>query len=120
QWFDDGTADDLVLRQRAEAAARQEIAAECLMGLRYRAHPHCFHLWLELPEMWRSSSFVDALRARGVGVDPAFIFAIDPANNLAAVRISLSAAKTRNRLKHALEIVRSTLQRGPIGRRDTI
>ena len=120
QWFDDGTADDFVLRQRAEAAARQEIAAECLKGLRYRAHPHCFHLWLELPEMWRSSSFVDALHARGVGVDPAFIFAIDPANSLAAVRISLSAAKTRHRLQHALEIVRSTLQRGPIGRRDTI
>ncbi|MGI9491877.1 MAG: PLP-dependent aminotransferase family protein [Geminicoccaceae bacterium] len=120
QWFEDGTADDLVLRQRAEAAVRQEIADECLKGLRYRAHPYCFHLWLELPEMWRSSSFVDALRAHGVGVDPAFIFAVDPAHSSAAVRISLSAAKNRERLRHALEIVRSTLQRGPIGRRDTI
>ena len=119
-WFDDGTADDLVLRQRAESAARYEIAANCLEGLSFQAHPHCFHLWLELPERWRSSSFVEALRSRGVGVDPAYIFAVDPAHSAAAVRISLSAAKNRERLQHALDIVRSTLERGPIGRRDTI
>ncbi len=120
QWFDDGTADHMVIRQRAEALARQRIAAECLEGLAYSAHPQCFHLWLKLPETWRSSSFVDAVRQRGVGVDPAFIFTVDPTNGLAAVRISLSAAKNRERLRLALEIVRSTLEAGPIGRRDTI
>ena len=74
QWFDDGTADHLVIRQRTEAAARHQIAADYLDGYAYRAHPHCFHLWLELPEVWRSSSFVEALRERGVVVDPAYFF----------------------------------------------
>lgn len=120
QWLDDGTADRLVLRQRAEAVARQDIAAACFRGFAYQAHPHCFHLWLTLPEAWRSSSFAEALRQRGVGVDPAFLFTVDPTDGLAAVRISLSAAKNRERLERALLIVRSTLETGPIGRRDTI
>lgn len=120
QWFDDGTADALVLGQRAESAARYDIAANSLKGLPFRAHPHCFHLWLDLPEKWRSSSFAEALRSEGVGVDPVHIFAIDPTHSLAAVRISLSAAKNRERLTRALEIVRATLERGPTGRRDTI
>lgn len=120
QWFDDGTADHLVIRQRAEAAARQQIAADHLEGFVYHAHPYCFHLWLELPDTWRSSSFAEALRQRGVGVDPAYIFAVDPNSGLAAIRISLSAAKSKDRLQHALSIVRSTLETGPVGRRDTI
>lgn len=120
QWFDDGTADELVARQRREAKARFEIAAECLAGLTFKAHPQCFHLWMELPEAWRRSSLVEALRQRGVLVDPAYIFAVDPADHQAAIRISLSAARNRERLKRALDVVRSTLETGPIGRRDII
>ncbi|MGI9507740.1 MAG: PLP-dependent aminotransferase family protein, partial [Geminicoccaceae bacterium] len=37
QWLDDGTAEQLIGRQRAEAAARQTLAAECLEGISYRA-----------------------------------------------------------------------------------
>ncbi len=120
QWFNDGIADQLVMRQRVETEARQEIAADYLEGYSYRAQPHCFHLWLELPRVWRSSSFVEALRQQGVGVDPAYIFAVDPDYSQAAIRISLSAAKNHERLRRALGIVRSTLETGPVGRRDTI
>ena len=120
QWLDDGTADHLVERQRSEARARQELAADCLRGITYNAQPLSYHLWLPLPEPWRSSTFTDALRAQGVAVDPAFIFAIGPEREPHAIRISLSAARSRQRLRQALEIVRETLTSGPIGRRDTI
>lgn len=120
QWQVDGTAERLVARQRAEAAVRQGIAAEILQGVAYHAQPLSYHLWLPLPAPWRSSTFVEAARARGVAIDPAFIFAVDPADERHAVRISLSAAKTRERLRHALAIIRSTLTTGPVGRRDTI
>lgn len=120
QWLDDGTADDLVIRQRAEARARFDLAASCLEGATLKGHPHCFHLWLELPEIWRSSSFVQTLHRQGVGVDPAHSFAVDPAESQAAIRISLSAAKNRERLKQALDIIQTTLETGPTGRRDTI
>ena len=120
QWLDDGTADDLVERQRAEATARQALAADCLEGIDYDAEPLSYHLWLPLPDPWRSSTFVEAVRAGGVAVDPAFIFAVGPEREPHAIRISLSAAGNRERLRQALSIVRQTLQSGPIGRRDTI
>ncbi len=120
QWLDDGTADHLVERQRAEALARQQLAADCLQGIAYRAQSLSYHLWLPLPDPWRSSTFTDALRAQGVAVDPAFIFAVGPEREPHAVRISLSAARNRERLRKALDVVRATLISGPIGRRDTI
>ena len=120
QWLDDGTADHLVERQRVEAAARQRLATECLDGIAYDAEPLSYHLWLPLPAPWRSSTFVDAMRLRGVAVDPAFIFAVGPEPEPHAIRISLSAAKTRERLRQALQVVRETLNAGPISRRDTI
>ena len=120
QWLDDGTADDLIERQRAEAAARQSLAADCLAGIGYDAQPLSYHLWLPLPPPWRSSTFVDALRQRGVAVDPAFLFAVGPLAEPHAIRISLSAARTRERLRRALGIVREVLTTGPISRSDTI
>lgn len=120
QWLDDGTADHLVERQRTEAAARQAIAADCLEGIAYDAEPISYHLWLPLPEPWRSSTFVEAVRERGVAVDPAYIFAVGPEREPHAIRISLSAARNRDRLRQALSVVRQSLLSGPIGRRDTI
>ncbi|MGI9420304.1 MAG: PLP-dependent aminotransferase family protein [Geminicoccaceae bacterium] len=120
QWFDDGTADHLVERQRTEATARQAIAAECLRGIAYDAQPIAYHLWLPLPDPWRSSTFVEAARARGVAVDPAFLFAVGPLPEPHAIRISLSAARSRERLCRALRIVAEILVAGPIGRSDTI
>ncbi|MEZ5935517.1 MAG: PLP-dependent aminotransferase family protein [Alphaproteobacteria bacterium] len=120
QWLEDGTADHLIGRQRAEAAARQALAADCLHGIAHHGQPLAYHLWLPLPAPWRSSTFSDALRARGVAVDPAFIFAVGPEREPHAIRISLSAARTRERLRRALELVREALTSGPIVRRDSI
>lgn len=120
QWLADGTADDLIARQRAEAAARQRIAAACLDGIAYHAQPLAYHLWLPLPAPWRSSTFTEAVRARGVAVDPAFLFAVGPEREPHAIRISLSAAKTHERLRRGLDMIGETLAFGPVGRRDTI
>lgn len=120
QWINDGTADQMVARQRVEASARQSIAADIFAGLHYAAQPLSYHLWLPLPPPWRSSTFVEAVRAAGVAIDPAFIFTVDPGHEPHAARISLSAAKNRDRLRQALHIIRTTLETGPASRRDTI
>lgn len=120
QWMDDGTAAHLTERQRTEATARQQIAASCLDGVRYHAQPLSYHLWIPLAAPWRSSTFTDAVRTRGVAVDPAFLFAVGPEREPHAIRISLSAAKSRERLARALTIIKDTLISGPIGRSDSI
>ncbi len=120
QWLEDGTADELILCQRREIAARQGVAADCLQAVDYRSAALAYNLWLPLLPPWRSSTFADALLARGVAIDPAFIFAVGPEPEPHAIRISLSAAGNRERLRHALSIVQDTLTSGPIARRDTI
>jgi DNA-binding transcriptional MocR family regulator len=119
-WLEDGTADELAGRQRAEAIARQEIAGELLHGIEYQAAPTSYHLWLPLAAPWRSTAFVEAVKAEGVLIDPAFLFAVNRPSEPHAARISLSAAASHERLRQALVIIRRTLEAGPVRRRDSI
>jgi DNA-binding transcriptional MocR family regulator len=119
-WLRNGTADLLAGRQRVEASARQELARELLRGHRYQAQPTSYHLWLPLPPPWRSAEFTAAVEERGVAVDPGSTFAVDPANAPHAVRVSLSAAASRERLARALAVLADTLAAAPARRREVI
>ncbi len=119
-WLGNGMADRLAKRQRIEAAARQELAKDLLGAYPYRAQPTSYHIWVPLPPPWRTAGFVAALRERGVAVDPGSAFAVDPANAPHAVRVSLSAAASRERLARALTVLADTLAAAPARRRDVI
>jgi DNA-binding transcriptional MocR family regulator len=119
-WLGNGMADRLAKRQRIEAAARQELARDLLRRHDYRAQPTSYHIWLPLPPPWRTAGFVAALRERGVAVDPGSAFAVDPANAPHAVRVSLSAAASRERLARALSVIAETLAAAPARRREVI
>jgi DNA-binding transcriptional MocR family regulator len=119
-WLANGTADRLARAQRLEATARQALAREVLGRHHYCAEPASYHLWLPLPPPWRTAEFNAAVRDRGVAVDPGSTFAIDPANAPHAVRVSLSAAASRERLTRALTILAETLDTAPARRRDVI
>jgi hypothetical protein len=55
-----------------------------------------------------------------VAIDPGSSFAVDPANAPHAVRVSLSAAASRERLTRALTVVAATLDTAPARRREVI
>jgi DNA-binding transcriptional MocR family regulator len=113
-WIEDGTADRAAERKRREAAARQRIAAKILGHLRYRAQPCAYHVWLELPEPWRGEAFAREARRRGVVVTPAEAFALGQGPVAGAVRVSLSAARDREQLASALEILAEILGHPPM------
>jgi len=119
-WQSNGTAARLAQRQLVEARARQELAREILGNRDHRAQPTAYHLWLPLPPPWRTSQFVVAARERGVVVDPGSAFAVDRDQAPHAVRVSLSAASSRERLRHALSILAALLDEPPARRRDVI
>jgi DNA-binding transcriptional MocR family regulator len=48
-WIEDGTADKVLSRKRAEAQRRQQLASRILDSASYSAGPQSFHLWLTLP-----------------------------------------------------------------------
>lgn len=113
EWILDGTADRLVEQKRAEAALRQSLAADVLAGFQFAAHPLSFHLWLHLPEPWRSNEFSAQLRRRGVVVTPAEAFVPGREEPPHAVRVCVGAPRSRAQLEKGLRIIRSVLQETP-------
>jgi DNA-binding transcriptional MocR family regulator len=120
QLLRDGTAEQLAARQRQEAARRQLLAREVLGARAYVAQPTSYHLWLPLPPPWRTAEFIEKLGEQGVMVDPAIAFAVDRARAPHAVRVSLSAAASHDRLRRGLQVLAETLDQTPSRRREVI
>ncbi len=118
QWVADGTAEAIVKRRREEARARQKLAASALGGFHYDAHPTSNHLWLHLPDPWRSEGFADEARRRGVGVTPSQAFLVGRGTAPHAVRVCLGAARDRSELERSLVTLAGVLagpgQSGPV------
>lgn len=100
EWVRSGVAAQVVAAVRAEVSARQALAARILPG-RLRTHPHALHAWLELRDDAAAARIADTARARGLAVRPAIDFAVGP-SPAGAVRISLGAVESRDRLAEAL------------------
>lgn len=90
-WLGDGTAQALTTAKRADAAARQRIAAARLAGLKVAADPVSYHCWWELPPPWRADTFVAAAAQLGIAVTPAAAFAVSPGQAPSAVRLALAS-----------------------------
>ncbi len=110
RWLEDGTARRLMELKRAETRARQELAKRVLEGYRADAHPDSLHLWLQLPEPWRSDELVAQARQRGVLVAGAEAFVVGRSEVPHAVRVSLGLPATRARLEHGLSVLVDILE----------
>lgn len=108
KWVTDGTAMELVKWQRAALRRRQEIAAEMLTGVGYRAQRDALHLWLELPDDRSEEGFVSQARLRGVAIAPGTSFRIAETPWHPAIRISLGST-TEGELRAGLSVVAKLL-----------
>jgi DNA-binding transcriptional MocR family regulator len=106
RWIDDGTAAQLHQAISQENAARHRIVAETLDDVDEPPHAAVSpHLWYRLPERWGSSGFVEAAQASGVRIAPAQSFAVGQRGAGDHIRISVGAARSRDELRRALEIL---------------
>ncbi len=111
-WIESGTAAEMVEWKRNEIAARYNLALD-ILGSWLPRGPMSFHLWLPLPEPWRTEAFVSQARTRGVLVTPAEEFMIGRANAPHAVRVCLGATLSRERLEEGLRRLAGLLAHGP-------
>lgn len=111
-WLTDGTVTTVVAAKRADAAARQRVAAEVLAGFEPRADPHAYFCWWRLPQPWRADTFVAAAARRGIAVTPAASFVVGPHRTPDAVRIGL-ASPPPDGLRRALTILASLARADP-------
>ncbi|WP_343063170.1 PLP-dependent aminotransferase family protein [Amaricoccus macauensis] len=108
RWIEDGTADRIRGFIRAEAAARQALAAEVLTGLTFESDPVAFNLWLRLPEGAGRAELMGRMAGRDIGLMPsdAFTVAGPPGEYL---RVCLGGAISRERLRDGLLFMSNTL-----------
>jgi DNA-binding transcriptional MocR family regulator len=107
--IEDGSVDSVIAEQKAELRQRQAIIAEVMAGYELTASPTSTHAWLSLPEPWHGNAFARAAQRAGVGVLPGEAFAIGRDLVPHAVRINAGAARSREELRRALEILRDLL-----------
>ncbi|MCG5236800.1 PLP-dependent aminotransferase family protein [Xanthobacter oligotrophicus] len=111
RWIDDGTADTILRFIRAEAAARQKIAARHFEPGTYLSDPLSFNVWLPLTNGWNRSAFAGHARATGVGIVPSDAFTVSgPPPE--AVRVGLGGPIGRAQLERGLEFMAHALE-GP-------
>lgn len=89
-WLDDGTVTWLEAQKRADARARQVLAAEVLQGLPSMGHPSSYFLWLPLPEDARSDQVVIELMKAQISVTNAEPFTVS-AHVPHAIRLALGS-----------------------------
>lgn len=112
RWIEDGTGDSILRFIRAEAAARQKIAAEILPAGIFKSDPLSFNLWMQLPAPWTRSAFIGHMRAMGIGVVASDAFTVG-ASPPEAVRICLGGPTKRPELRNALEFMAHALVESP-------
>jgi DNA-binding transcriptional MocR family regulator len=112
-WIRDGVAMRLLNAYRAEANARQALAARYLAACDWHAHADGYHGWLQLPDGWTTAEFMMQARRQGVVVSPSDVFAVGADPVPAAVRLSLCAAPAVADLERALERIARVLETGP-------
>jgi len=112
-WIRDGAAEAILSARREEAAARHSLARETLAGLGARTSAGAYHLWMALPDPWRSATFAAEAHQRGVAVTAAEAFLVGRGESPAAVRLCLGTPRTRADLLRGLRAVRQTLESRP-------
>ncbi|MCP4574010.1 MAG: PLP-dependent aminotransferase family protein [bacterium] len=120
RWISDGTAEQTILRKRAEAAVRLDLAREILPDGSFHAGVNSYFLWLELPEQWTDDAFATAAREAGVAVMPAHAFAVGRESAPAAVRVSLSAPASRDEVARGLRILADVMAADSFAGRPTL
>jgi DNA-binding transcriptional MocR family regulator len=109
----DGVAARIAEWKRKEIGERQAIAARVLSGLDVQTQPKSPHLWVRLPEPWRTDAFVARARHRGILVNSAESFAVGHETDVQAVRITLGPPSTRSALEEGLTEIVKMLKRVP-------
>jgi DNA-binding transcriptional MocR family regulator len=101
RWIEDGTAARRLAWQREEVGQRWRLAQRVLGRLSGEPSPHA---WVSgnVP----GAELMRRCRERGIEVVPAEVFAVKQ-GDLPAIRVSLSAARSRAALKQALALIQT-------------
>ncbi|WP_151702522.1 PLP-dependent aminotransferase family protein [Nitrincola alkalilacustris] len=113
QWIENGEADEQAKWQWQEVNERQRLVTRYLEGYDYQHNPYGFMVWLNMPEPWRASDFVQAAMREGVRILSAEPFCAGNHPAPQAVRFCVSPPGDRQQLDTALQRIQRLLQTPP-------
>jgi DNA-binding transcriptional MocR family regulator len=114
RWIRDGSAERILHDVRREAAWRRERVLQVLDKWDVDCPPGALHIWLHLPEPWRSTDFATEAKQRGLGVTPAEAFAVGRRAPSHAIRACFGPLPNRAVLDKALAILTEMLEDRPL------
>lgn len=105
-----GSAESLCTNIVAEMQRRHEITAHMLAAHPVVTHPASLYAWLELPENWRATAFVDAAQQRGVTIAAGEDFMVGRTDRASRhVRLAIGQPQNCDELQRGLEIISALL-----------
>jgi DNA-binding transcriptional MocR family regulator len=112
-WLEDDTTERVLAARAEEMVTRHALVSRALEGLPYQTRPGAYQVWLPLPERWDNATATTALAKAGVKVSSSEEFRVEGAPAPAALRLSLSATRSHERLESALETIHRVLESPP-------
>lgn len=113
RWIHGGEARQMIEWKRGEAQARRRIFDAHPGLLESDSHALASHVWMPLPEPWRSADFVAQARQHGVAVTPTEAFVFGRAHAPHAVRICLGTPATHEQMTQGLDVLAEILDSPP-------
>lgn len=110
--LEEGLIEDLVALQKEELRLRQALVNTVLEGFDIQTDATSTHAWLHLPDPWRGHVFARICQREGVRVLGGDAFAVGRHSAPHAVRINVGAARSRDDLRRALEILAELMRLG--------
>ena len=113
RWIRGGHIRKMVAWQQDDALRRVALLSSYPMLSNAISLPNSPHIWLGLPDPWRSEEFVDAAAAHGIAIAPTHSFVVGRRQTPHAVRIVLGSPPTLEDLDAALDRLERILQNPP-------
>lgn len=120
RWIMDGTGDRILASRRIESERRRRFALELFPEAAADCPKGAMHLWLRLPEPWRSNDFVAEAKRRGVLVTPPEAFVVGRGAVPHAVRICLGPPRTWEIFEKGLRILADLIKDRPVDAVDVV
>lgn len=113
RWIRGGHIRKMVAWQQDDALRRVALLSAYPMLSNAVSLPNSPHIWLGLPDPWRSEDLIDAAQAHGIAIAPTHSFVVGRRHIPHAVRIVLGSPPTLEDLDMALDRLERILQNPP-------